>query len=135
MKTELSFYWYKARLIAFGKIMFVSILVIFAVRFGLTSCGEKGRTKQKLTGYEQNLPQELKGLKVYEVDIDGISTVKVAVLNGQVNSTTYSVGKYTETTIILDPADQYGDVYGENRRTITAKEVIYENDSIIIIKK
>ncbi|MFA5366292.1 MAG: hypothetical protein WC333_00015 [Dehalococcoidia bacterium] len=62
--------------------------------------------------------------------------VKVAVLpDNRINSTTYAVGKTQETTIIIDPADQYGDVYGENYRTITAKEVIYENDSILIVRK
>jgi hypothetical protein len=111
-------------------------MAILAVILVTTSCERKGDTKQQLTGVEENLPPELKGLKVYYVATSSLGYVKVAVLpDNRINSTTYAVGKTQETTIIIDPADQYGDVYGENYRTITAKEVIYENDSILIVRK
>jgi hypothetical protein len=57
-----------------------------------TSC-EKGRTTQRLYCNENKLPPELKGLKVYCVSTSILGDVKVAVLDNQVNSLTYSVGK------------------------------------------
>ena len=93
----------------------------------LISCGKKGNTFIKLDGTEQNLPPELKGLKVYTIDDGLLSYIKVAVLNGQVNSATYPVGKTTQTTIIVN---------GKNgTRTIIASEILSETDNIIVIRK
>jgi len=76
-------------------LLFLSVLM-----FG---CSTKGESVQHLNGSETNLPEELKGLKVYSVAIDDDGTyVKVAVLNGHVNSTTYQVGKVQETTIQVE---------------------------------
>jgi len=94
---------------------------------GLFGCSERGNTHTKLNGTEQNLPPELQGLKVYTINDGFLSYVKVAVLNGQVNSATYHVGKTTETTII---------VKGKNgTRTIIATEILSETDNIIVIRK
>jgi cobalamin biosynthesis Co2+ chelatase CbiK len=75
------------------------------------------------------LPPELKGLKVYNVSTGEGSYVKVAVLNNSVVSGTYSVGKFEETTIVVN------DIKKGFARIIYGKEVLFENDSIIILKK
>lgn len=103
-----------------------TFLLVFFFALIAFSC-ESGTTEVKLHGTEQKLPDELKGLKVYRVST-GFSEVMVAILNGQVNSTTYPVGKTTQTTIVLNK-DHY------NERTIEAKAILFENDEMILIKK
>jgi hypothetical protein len=101
------------------------ILLIALVSLTFVSC-ERGSTSLNLNGTEQGLPPELKGLRVYTVQ-DGITHVKVALFNGQVNSVTYPVGKTEETTIIING--------GGTPRTIECKEIISETDEIIVIRK
>jgi hypothetical protein len=107
------------------------ILSIIAISLFLTGCEEAGKTSQKLAGDESNLPAELKGLKVYRVSCGEGDYVKVAVLNNQVASTTYQVGKVQQSTIIVN-ADQdkpnQQDIYYRS-------DIISENDSIIVIRK
>jgi len=98
------------------------ILTIFILLLTLTSCEDKGVTQQRLTGDESNLPDELKGLKVYRVSCGLGEYVKVAVLNNQVISTT---GKTTQSILINK----------ETPRTIMVESIISENDSIVVIKK
>ena len=102
------------------------ILTILILLFTFTSCEEKGVTSQRLTGDESTLPAELKGLKVYRVSCGGGEWVRVGILNNQVISTTYQVGK-TQQSIIL--------VNKETARTINVESIISENDSIVVIKK
>ena len=99
-------------------------MILIAV---LMSCDDSGVTRKTLSGNEEQLPAELKGLKVYNVSTGGGNWVRVAVLNGEVNSTTYQVGKIQETTIII------GDK--AKPRVIQAKEILSETDSIIVIRK
>ena len=101
-------------------------LIVLGLLLALMSC-ERGSTTMSLTGGESALPPELKGLKVYTVST-GISYVKVAVLNNQVNSVTYTEGKTTHTTIIINPNNGA-------TRTIDCKEIISETDDIIVIRK
>lgn len=93
----------------------------------LSSCDPAGVTRQTTTGSERGLPEELKGLKVYLVSTGEGDYVKVALLNGKLNSTTYQVGKHSETTILIGCDDQ--------KRVINAKEIISETDSILVIRK
>lgn len=82
------------------KTKLIAVLLLSVLLFG---CSKIGTTELKLTGSEPNLPEELKGLKVYTVAIDNEgSFIKVALLNGQVNSTTYQVGKITETVVQVE---------------------------------
>lgn len=104
------------------KLLLVGLMLVLTV-----SCGEKGVSRQKLTGFESNLPDELRGLKVYSVNDGALSYIKVAVLNGQINSVTYPVGKTQETTIMVNKNGQ--------DRVIHAREILSENDSIIVIRK
>ena len=104
------------------KNIFISIVLsVFCL-----SCQQAGVTQTNLTGVEQDLPQELKGLKVYYVSTGNGGGVKVAILNEQVNSTTYQVGKTTQSTVILNK---------QNNKLIEVKQLLLENDSIIIFKK
>jgi hypothetical protein len=93
----------------------------------LSSCEPAGVTSQRTNGNENSLPEELKGLKVYQVSIGNGDYVQVGLLDGKINSTTYRVGKHTETTIIIGCDDQ--------KRVINAKEIISETDSILVIRK
>jgi len=102
------------------------ILLALILLLTLTSCEDKGITRQTLTGDESNLPQELKGLKVYTVSTGEGSYVKVAVLNNQAISTTYQSGKHQQSVILVNK---------ETERTINVESIISENDSIIVIKK
>jgi hypothetical protein len=106
----------------------IKFLLITLVLVIVTSCDPAGETTQYLTGEEQTLPDELKGLKVYTVSIGNGNYVKVAVLNGQTNSSTYNVGKTQHTTIVVNK-DRY------NERVIEAEEILSETDDIVVIKK
>ena len=102
------------------------ILTALILLLTLTSCEDKGVTKQWLSGDESTLPQELKGLKVYRVSCGEGEYVRVGILNNQVISTTYPSGKVQESIILVNK---------EVARTINVESIISENDSIIVIKK
>ncbi len=100
-----------------------------------TSCDDPGVSYKKLTGNEMNLPEELKGLEVYTVSLGGGNYVRVAVLNNQVNSLTYPVGKTTQNVILLrEPYTKSEDIVGYTQRAIVG-DVVVENDELIIIRK
>ncbi len=104
------------------KIILCSILI-----FGFASCNEDaGITTKRLNGDEQYLPEELKGLKIYSVALDQGGYVKVAVLDNKINSTTYRVRKADESVIILNR---------QTNKLIEVKEILVENDSIIVCRK
>ena len=103
------------------------IILLLTMTLG---CAQKGDTVQRLYGNEAGLPPELKGLKVYRVATSGMNEIKVAVLPGYTStSSTYPVGKTTQTTILFSPQN------GGEVRTILAKEILVENDSIVVIRK
>jgi hypothetical protein len=102
-------------------------LFLLIVLVGLLGCRDKGHTTMVLNGGETGLPMELQGIKVYTIKDSPITYVKVAILNGQVNSLTYPVGKTTQTTIILNTK--------KGTRVIESAEILSETDSIIVIKK
>jgi len=102
------------------------ILTLLILLITLTSCEDKGVTKQWLSGDESTLPQELKGLKVYRVSCGEGEYVRVGVLNNQAVSTTYQSGKVQESIILVNKA---------TARTINVESIISENDSIVVIKK
>ena len=65
--------------------MKLKLSIIALAIVGLTSCADPGTTQLRLNGNESNLPDELKGLKIYSVATDGGHYVKVAILNNQIN--------------------------------------------------
>ena len=100
--------------------------IILTSLFLLSSCEDPGVTRQELTGNEINLPEELKGLKVYNVAVENGNHIKVAFMEGfKSSSTSYRNGKIDATTIILE----------NSGRVIKVKEIISETDSIIVVKK
>ena len=103
------------------------LIVVLCMATLILSCSP-GETSQTLNGSEANLPEELKGLKIYSVNTRGLGKVRVAILDGKVNSTTYQSGKTTQSVIMVDKRT------GDNR-VIEVIEIISENDSIIVAKK
>ena len=106
--------------------MKIKLSIITLAIVGLTSCEDPGTTQLRLNGNESNLPDELKGLKIYSVATDEGDYVKVAILNNQINSTTYTVGKHTQSLILVNKQDG---------KLIEVSSVLMENDSLIICRK
>ncbi len=99
------------------------LFFIGLVSFSLFSCARNG-----YVNIDENLPKELKGLKVYTVSIDGgMEFVRVAVLNNQINSVTYPRGKTQETVIMVNQNNQ--------PKLIRCEHIISENDSIVVCRK
>ena len=90
------------------------------------SCDQAGVTKLRLNGNENDLPQELKGLKIYSVSVGDGLYVKVAVLDNKANSTTYQVGKFQESLIVVD---------NSTSKQIKVSQILSETDSIIVCHK
>lgn len=103
------------------KLIAAGFLLIFA-----TSCDNAGKSRVRLKGDEYDLPEELKGLKVYDVATGNGGEIKVAILDNKINSTTYPVGKYQSSTIILNK---------QNNKVIEVTSVLMENDSLIVCRK
>ncbi len=81
---------------------------------------------EDVNGFESNLPEELKGLKVYDVATKNGNHIKVAFMEDfNSRSLTLRNGKIDETTIVLESSG----------RVIKVKEIISETDSIMVIKK
>lgn len=91
---------------------------------------KKGDTNTIFNGTEQNLPEEIKGLKLYWVSTGNgalSSGIYVGYLEGyNTTSLNYQSGK-TYTSVVL--------VTKNDVKTILVKEILVENDSIIVIKK
>lgn len=92
-------------------------------------CITPGQTTQSLTGNEQNLPEELKGLKVYTVAVSEASTMKIAVLKNQVIATQEVNGKDVNDVVIINEGTS------GNKRVIEVSEIVSENDDIIVCRK
>lgn len=90
------------------------------------SCDHPGVTKLRLNGNENDLPQELKGLKIYSVSVGDGAYVKVAVLDNKANSITYPVGKFQESLIVVD---------NSTSKQIKVSQILSETDSIIVCRK
>lgn len=98
--------------------------MILAANF--VSCSYPDVMQQKIKADDQNLPSELKGLKVYNIQLQGYGDVKVAVLNNKPISTTYPVGKHQESLIIVD---------NSTGKLIKVTQILSENDSLIVCRK
>jgi hypothetical protein len=102
-------------------------VILVALSLSLViSCEKAGITRERLAGNENELPDELKGLKVYDVSIGNGSSVKVAVMDNQVLGNTYKSGKHTSSIVM---------VHKNQNRVINVESIISENDSIMVIKK
>ena len=108
------------------------LLFLLLVLFSIYSCGKKGDTNQIMYGTESSLPPELKGFKLYYVKTsdDFLSSgIYVGLLNDfKTQSINYQSGKTSINIVLLSSENN-------NFRTIVYKEILVENDSIIVIKK
>jgi hypothetical protein len=100
------------------------IFAVTLLSFGLVSCDPAGTSRIRVTGNENELPQELKGLKVYSVSCGEGDYIKVAILNDKVVGTSYSESKYTEDIAII-----------QRDSVVPNEQVIFENDTIKIVRK
>jgi predicted aconitase with swiveling domain len=91
----------------------------------ISSCSDPG-TSEILLDDHKNLPTELKGLRVYNVSTGRGSSINVAVLNSDLNSVTYRVGKRNESVILIDK---------QTDKVVQVSSILMENDSLIICKK
>jgi len=91
----------------------------------ISSCSDPG-TSEILLDDHKNLPAELKGLRVYNVSTGRGSSINVAVLNSNLNSVTYQVGKRMESVILINK---------QTNKMIEVSDVVMENDSLIICRK
>ncbi len=91
----------------------------------ITSCSDPG-TSEILLDDHKNLPTELKGLKIYNVSTGRGGSVIVAVLNNDLNSITYREGKRNESVMLLNK---------QTNKVIQVRDVVMENDSLIICRK
>jgi hypothetical protein len=111
--------------------MFRTILIFISISL-LISCGMKedfvGDSTKTLDGNESNLPTEIKGLRVYSVKTKN-GWVNVGIKDN-VTSLNYDVqyGKTlrNETVILINK---------DNNKLIQVKEILMENDSMIVCKK
>ena len=103
------------------KQLLIGMFIIVAI----ASC-TPGETENVLTGSEQQLPPQLKGLEVYRVQTRYGEKVQVAILNGAVNSTTYQHGKTHSTCVHVVLNDE---------RIIHGQSILFENDSVVMIRK
>ena len=102
-------------------------VICFITLFG---CMDKGYYEQRLDGTETTLPDYLKGMKADAVGINGLNYIYVATFpDKETVSLTYSQGKTKESVVIVLPDSNC------NQRTIYAKEIMMENDSMILIRK
>ena len=105
-------------------------IVIFTAL--LVSCGKQGDTQllmeDKITS--SNLPEDLKGLKVYKVFTGFDDCIKVAVINNKVSSVTYHEGKTEQSILVLAKEESEERFY-----MIPIEEIIIENDTMIMARK
>ena len=103
------------------------LLLLIVIVFCLSSCLEKGETKQRLNGDENTLPNELKGVKVYNLGVGDGDMIYVGLLNGYSSvSTQWRSGKYTYNAILFQKNNSV--------QNIEISEIISINDSIIVAK-
>jgi hypothetical protein len=99
----------------------IYLLIVLSLLL-VVSCVRPGTTQLIIN--ENNLPEELKGLKIYRVSLVNGEYVNIALINNQVNSTNYTVDKRINSTILMG--------------SYALKKAFIEelgNDSIIIRKK
>jgi hypothetical protein len=110
--------------------MFKLILLSIVLSL-LLSCKNPETTKLLMDGKNNpNLPEELKGLKVYKVYLNSGNPIKVAVLNGQIKSVSETSGKVLRQTMVLTKEESKDCVY-----MIPIQDILLENDTIITARK
>ena len=105
------------------------VLLATALATLLVGCDDSPPSQVHIT-QENQLPIELKGLKIYAVSTSGSMgrTIYIGyVPNKQTMSLEYSQGKTTESVIVVKDAS--------SNKIIVGKSIIMENDSMVIVRK
>lgn len=103
---------------------YMKIIIVMICSTFLFSCAEKGESTEKLDGTELNLPPELKGLKVYRVSLGNANYIYVGTIGNTV-STEWRSGTSGYNSVTVPTTTE----------PPSLGQTVYENDSIIIIKK
>jgi len=104
------------------------ILIMFMLLITF-SCSDNNTppTTKSFDFNSNDLPNEIKGLKIYTIWDEGrTGYTKVATLNGRINSITYPIGKSQETVILIDESEN---------KIFEVSKIILETDSLIICRK
>lgn len=99
-------------------------MLIIALLIFFNAC-TPGETRIKLTGNERDLPSELKGLKVYQVDTGDGTAIYVAMLDDQILSTSRHAGRQSQNLVNIR----------KQNYSYRSSDILLENDSIIVIRK
>lgn len=99
------------------------ILCMTVLLLGIISC-TPGDTKKIIDGTEAGLPPELRGLRIYTVNTGTLSNIKVGLIDSHLRGIEYVANKKSEYIVIVCP----------DGRVIEAKEIITENDSVMVIR-
>jgi hypothetical protein len=102
----------------------IFFLITIALMPIIISCVEPGTVDLIDTGKIEG-----KNIKIYSYWYAKGYNVKLAFIEDEINSVTYSVGKHEETVILVNSNENVKSV-----QTITGN-IIMENDSMILIKK
>jgi hypothetical protein len=81
----------------------------------VSGCNTRGRASLEIEGNEPNLPAELRGIRVWNLDVGHGERVRISILNSSV-STTY----YTKEGVITSTVE---------------RDVLWENDSLMLVRK
>jgi len=103
------------------KLLLLAFLSLFVF------CVDPGVTNEVILE-KQNLPEQFKNLKIYYVSVGNGSYVYIASLNDAINSVS-TTGKAAETVLMFDNG------FSSSRREIGIKNIILENDTMIIARK
>lgn len=99
----------------------ISLLLALLALLLAAACSNPRETSVENEELQSNLPQELKGLKVYTVYLKDGNYIKIAVLNNNIVATDQQNGEVRNQNAIINQTD--------------LNKVIFENDSIMIIRK
>lgn len=102
----------------------ILLLMLMLLAFG---CENKGESKLILEGSQTNIP-ELKSLKVWSISLGGFDNVKIGILNDQ----PFTIERQDNVNIALHTKQINNTT---EVRIIRGNGIIFENDSIIMIRK
>jgi len=91
----------------------------YILLLSLISCNDSGVSKIPLSGNEENVPEEIKGIKVFKVALSDGDFIKVVVLENDLDKSIST--KSSNKNTILIAKKKY--------------KIISENDSILVLKK
>lgn len=109
----------------------VFALVIATISWSITSCTESKTDVTQMKVKDEDLPNELRGIKFYRVYTENGASFVLATTPTQTAVTKYKANGIVDsrTVGILE-----SDSLSNKQRLIEIKEIISENDSVIVCK-